>query len=351
MKVLMFSTDQNVFEESSSARKRILEYGKLFDKLCVVVYTRLGYKKESIGNIVLTPTNNRFRIGYFIRAWRVGKAVLDKDEDWVVTAQDPFETGLIAYLFKIFFHVPLQIQAHTDFLSSYFKSSLKNRLRVVLGSWLVKKADRIRVVSERIKKSLIELDARLESKIVVLPIFVDKLAFESAVSASRNASGVASEDFLILTVARKGPEKNIDLANEIVGELKHRGNKVKWFHIGYNASDMEPGWLANFIENPRLTAPFYKMADLFLLTSNYEGYGMAAVEAAAAGLPVVMTDVGVALGATFPVGDKERAIAIIEELIKDPGKRRQLVAKQEEFFKNWPTREQYLEKYKAGLTF
>jgi glycosyltransferase involved in cell wall biosynthesis len=238
-------------------------------------------------------------------------------------------------------------------LSQWFwRGSLKNKLRVLLAKFLISKADRIRVVSERIKKSLVISYKSLADKISVLPIFVDKEKFTAATPESRERHGINKDDFLILTVARKAPEKNIDLANEIVGELKRRGLRVKWLHIGYGPKEKEEKkWLDEFIENPEAMASYYKMADLFLLTSNYEGYGMAAVEAAAAGVPVVMTDVGVALGATFPVGDKDRAVEIIENLIKNPKKRIELVAKQNVFFKNWSTKEEYLEKFKQCLTF
>ena len=39
---------------------------------------------------------------------------------------------------------------------------------------------------------------------------------------------------------------------------------------------------------------FYSQADAFLLTSNYEGWGMVVIEAADYGLPIIMTDVGCA---------------------------------------------------------
>ncbi|MDO8467167.1 MAG: glycosyltransferase [bacterium] len=352
MKVLLLSTDSQIFNEASQVRARILEYGKLFEELHVIVYTKPGYKEKIIGNVHLWPTNNKFRVGYQRAVFGYVRKNCKKGSDWTVSSQDPFEAGWVGYKLKSFLGAHFQIQIHTDFLSPFFaKESWRHRTRVLLAKWLVKKADRIRVVSERIKKSLIALDADLERKIVVLPIFVDREVFHLAISESREINVVGPDDVLVLTVARKGPEKNIDLANSIIGELKSRGNKVKWLHIGYKASDKEPEWLVQFIENPKSIASFYKMADLFLLTSNYEGYGMAAVEAAAAGVPVVMTDVGVALGATFPVGDKERAVAIIEELIQSPEKRRQLVEKQNEFFKNWPTKEQYLEQFKKSLTF
>ncbi|MDP1719368.1 MAG: glycosyltransferase family 4 protein [bacterium] len=353
MKVLLLSTDSQIFNKASQVRARILEYGKLFEELCVIVYTRPGEKEEKIGNISLVPTNNRFRIGYFSRAIRLGKAIMKDGAGWVVSSQDPFETGWVAYRLKKALRVSFQAQIHTDFLSPFFiKESLKHRLRVLLAKWLIKKADCIRVVSNRIKKSLVAFDSSMEKKITVLPIFVDKEVFWSASSEPRELHNIGAGDTLVLTVARRAPEKNIELANSIIGELRSRGNKVLWFHLGYGPVDKaDINWLDTFIENPASMAPYYKMADLFLLTSNYEGYGMAAVEAAAAGIPVVMTDVGVALGATFPVGDKWKAVSIIEELIQNPEKRRKLVEKQNELFKNWPTKEQYLEQFRKSLTF
>lgn len=52
-------------------------------------------------------------------------------------------------------------------------------------------------------------------------------------------------------------------------------------------------------------APHYRGADILLVASRYEGYGRMFVEAAAAGLPIVSTDVGV-IGETFK--DNESAL-------------------------------------------
>ena len=71
---------------------------------------------------------------------------------------------------------------------------------------------------------------------------------------------------------------------------------------------------------------YYKTADLFLLTSDYEGYGMTLIEAAAAGCPIVTTDVG-AVGEIItkdnalvcPVGDKECLAKQIRLAIENKG--------------------------------
>jgi len=62
-------------------------------------------------------------------------------------------------------------------------------------------------------------------------------------------------------------------------------------------------------------ASYYKTADLFLLTSNYEGYGRTVIEAQAAGLPILMTDVGVAIGEVVPVGDKAALVAALNKIM------------------------------------
>ena len=76
---------------------------------------------------------------------------------------------------------------------------------------------------------------------------------------------------------------------------------------------------------------YYKTADLFLLTSDYEGYGMTLIEAAAAGCPIVTTDVG-AVGEIItkdnalvcPVGDKECLAKQIRLAIENKGMRERL---------------------------
>ena len=63
---------------------------------------------------------------------------------------------------------------------------------------------------------------------------------------------------------------------------------------------------------------------MFLLTSNYEGYGRTIVEAMAAGCPVVMTDVGIArevivdnkTGYVIPVGNTQTLTQTIAEFHK-----------------------------------
>ncbi len=365
MKVLMLSTDSQVFSESSAPRRRILEYGKLVGELHVVVFTRRNFqfsifnfqKKSKIqisNNTWFYPTNTIFKPLYFWDAYKLGKSII---ENCVVTAQDPFETGLVGYLLKKKFNVPLQIQVHTDFLSPYFrKGSWKNKIRVWLGKWLIKKADGIRVVSERIKRSLIfQFPDSLVSKISVLPIFVDIKEIQNKMAQAEPRW--ADDRPIILTVARLAPEKNLSLAVEVIGEIVKKYPHLRYVIVGAGSEYQN---LKLKIKNLKLEkniaielwtddlASYYKSADIFLLTSNYEGYGLAAIEAAAADLPVVMTDVGVAIGQVVPVSDKNALISALDGLLSDKTRRDRLVSEQNKIFQSWTTKADYLSKMKES---
>ena len=82
--------------------------------------------------------------------------------------------------------------------------------------------------------------------------------------------------------------------------------------------------MAGHVPNP---IPFYLAADLFVLSSDYEGFGNVIVEAMACGLPIVSTDClsGPAEiledgrhGILTPVGDEVAMASAIAEALKRP---------------------------------
>src|SRR3989338_4679738 len=159
MKLLMLSRDPEIFREESEARSRMKEYGAIFDELHIVVAMR----RQELGitnHESWISKNVKIYPAVFFSALRIASSIIHNSKfmiqrDWITT-QDPFELGLVGWRLEKKFGIPLQLQVHTDFLSPYFsRESLKNRGRVTLAKFLLPKADSIRVVSKRIKDSIV----------------------------------------------------------------------------------------------------------------------------------------------------------------------------------------------------
>lgn len=141
-------------------------------------------------------------------------------------------------------------------------------------------------------------------------------------------------DNVHLLLIGEGPlkEKNEDLAKEI-------GIKDRVHFLGFR-NDI-----------PRIL----KTIDIFVLSSNWEGFGLAAVEGMAAGKPVIASDVpGLrdivkGSGLLFPVGNSDELARKINELVCEKSKYGEISKKCQERAKNYSLErmvEQYIKLYK-----
>ncbi len=112
-------------------------------------------------------------------------------------------------------------------------------------------------------------------------------------------------------------------------------------------------------KNQDILISYYKTADLFLFTSNYEGYGMTVVEAMAAGCPVLMTDVGIANeilinkkdGLVVSVNSKQELIKAILTLISNDELRKNFVINSNKIINLWPSYNEHLKNYYDSWMF
>ena len=309
----MISTDRKIFEEGSAVRERMIEYGELFDELHIIIFEQKvegrKWKVEIEKNTFAYSTNSLSKFFYIFDAIRIGYSILNAKRytlnAFVITTQDPFETGKVGVALKNKFGIPLNIQIHTDFLSPYFRRySFYNRLRVQFAPYTLLKADSIRVVSERIRSSLLNAKRyTLQAPVTVLPIFVDReklLAQPLTIDVKKSYPGF---DKYLLWIGRLEKEKNALLALETVHELKKRGVRAALIMVGegsererlisrtkaleLNDSVFFAGYQINLLS-------YYQTSDALLVTSLYEGFGLVILEAAYIGLPIISTDVGIA---------------------------------------------------------
>jgi len=385
MKVLMISTDKKILEENSAVRQRMVEYGGLVEELHIVVFAKRKFeirnsqsetnnKIQISKNTWVYSTDSKSKWAYIGDAVKIGKQIISdtnyklQNTKYLVTAQDPFETGMVGWRLAKKFNLPLHLQIHTDFLSPYFeRESLLNKVRVLMAKFLIKRKQVkcIRVVSERIKNSLL-LVTRCPLRIMVLPIFVDVKKIEVAPITVDLHKKYPQFDFIILMASRFSQEKNIPMAIEAMSEVIKKYPKAGLILVGdgpmrealklqiTNYKLQNNIILENWADD---LASYYKTANLFLLTSNYEGYGMTVVEAMAAHCAVVMTDVGLAgdiltdeySGLAVPVDDKEKIVEAILKMIENRALRENMIGSaQKTVDEVVHSKEKYLEDYKKS---
>lgn len=221
----------------------------------------------------------------------------------VVTVQDPFWRGLFGWWVAKHKGARFNVQVHTD-LSVY--TGLHN----VLAQIMLRHADSIRVVSEKIRQQVLKVAP--QAKVTVLPVFVDIRRFRVVTPELHGKKTV-------LWIGRFEEEKDPLLAIEIVsripdtklimlgkGSLEHKlRDKAAGLPVEF------PGWV-----DPVRYLP---TADVVLCTSKHESYGASIVESLAAGVPVVAPDVGVASEAGAIVVPREQlADAVVRVLREGP---------------------------------
>jgi len=349
----MLSTDASILEIDSSVYRRMREYAGLVQELHIIV---LCGKKSGVelhdGNLHVYPTNSEKKVGRLFSAYNKAAEIIETrdfhEADSLITCQDPFELGYVGMRLKKRFGLKLQLQVHTDFANNYFSSeSLKNRFRAQLAWLNISRADGVRVVSDRILKSILEKprNSIYANRISVLPIFVDIEHIKNAESIDLKKI-FPGFTFYIVMASRLTTEKQVVWAARIVKKIRETHPEVALVIVGDGPlrSELEAFdfvKVAGWVKDP---SGYLKGADLFLNTSLYEGYGRTLVEAVAAGAPIVTTNVGVAQevvgesGIVVPVADEPALQSAILSVVE-----------QKAVFSNGIVRSQSMEEYLSSM--
>ena len=288
MRVLSIGTDRKLFDKGSATRLRHEVYAEKLGQLDCIVFAieELKMERHVSDTLSITPTNSISRITYGIDAAFIAWRLPRPD---VLTAQDPFFVGLIGWMVSRMLGTPLHVQIHTD-ISAF------SWMRQRLAYFVLRRATGIRVVLERTKE---EIEARgITTPVEVLPIFVDTTRFVRLPRTKHPRWKIA-----LLYVGRLEPEKNPALAIAALAAAKKAGHDAGLTIVGVGsleavlADQVRTLGLERNVEfkgYQKDTTPFLSSADVLLVPSLYEGYGMVIVEALAAGVPVLSTDVGIA---------------------------------------------------------
>ena len=317
MRILNLSLDSSILDKNSNLSERVVEYGDLVDGYVIVVPDKDCKEIRLSEKVFVYGSGGGNKIFKLFNVYRTAKKLLKQGKFDIITVQDQYYLALLGLFLARKFKTGLELQIH-----GFEKYS---GLRKVIARFAIPKANAIRCVSQRLKKQLINEFGAQEEKITVAPIHINlkskisrpqRQSAAMAGAANLKSAKIKSDKFVFLTVGRLVPVKNIGLQIKAMAEVvKNYPNTELWI-VGDGA---EKSNLKSQISRPqRLSVAmagaaklklennvkllgwqnnpeeFYSQADAFLLTSNYEGWGMAVVEAASYGLPIIMTDVGCA---------------------------------------------------------
>jgi glycosyltransferase involved in cell wall biosynthesis len=177
------------------------------------------------------------------------------------------------------------------FPSEYFEDNISFRVQWMFSAKALRKADRIIAVSEFTKKEAVRLAGVDESTMDVVYEAADGSRYcPMDKERCKQKLGFNTREKHILVVASNLGHKRMDLTQRVFVEVRKQRNDVKLIKAGYaktlaGEDIINTGW----VPEPEMPI-LYNSADVFLHTSEYEGFGLPILEAMSCGIPVVVSN-------------------------------------------------------------
>jgi glycosyltransferase involved in cell wall biosynthesis len=228
---------------------------------------------------------------------------------------------------------------HGHSLTGYF-SSRTARLFGEIERWLARRSDVLVAVSDEVRDDLIGLGVAAPERFTVIPLGFDLRRFtdDHDRSARRGALraewGIGDDEQVVTLVARLVPIKRVDRFLRVARLLEQRpGTRFVVVGDGELREQLVDSPDARALAGRLIWAGFRRdmpdvsfASDVIVLTSDNEGTPVSLIEAQAAAVPVVGTDVGGVrsavrdgeTGIVAPDDDDAAVARAIERLLGDP---------------------------------
>ncbi|MFA6098188.1 MAG: glycosyltransferase family 4 protein [Patescibacteria group bacterium] len=226
-----------------------------------------------------------FLLFYFIQSFKSARQCDILHAHWL-------PSGLIAVICGKLLKKPSIVTIHGSDLNSFSKSLVFKKICVVI----FKRINRIIVVSESLKHAVEGLGAD-PGKVLIIPNGIPDAEVFLSLPVKKQC------DYRLLWVGRLIPEKNVEMLLNCFIKIKKSFPKSSLVLIG---DGTERSRLQKFAGQHGIAGSvvfsgfrkrdelpeYYKDADIFVLPSKNEGFGVVALEAMASAKPIIASDVG-----------------------------------------------------------
>jgi L-malate glycosyltransferase len=301
-------------------------------------------------------------------AWRLARFLRREQVDVIHAHQyTPFFYGIMARL--LYRRPPILFTEHGRHFPDY-----PRRKRILANRLLLERRDRVIGVGEAVRQALITNEGIPADRVGVIYNGIDTQRFTDRPSERdevRREIGLQPGDFAILMVARLDYLKDHATAIRMLARVARQAPYAKLVLAGDGPERAKVEELIAELGIARQVrmlglrkdvARLVQAADLFLLTSISEGIPLTVIEAMAAKLPVVATQVGGMAevvehgvsGLLAPSGDDARLAACVLRLVHDAQMRREMGEQGQQrartLFSESDMQARYVECYEAMVT-
>jgi len=218
--------------------------------------------------------------------------------------------------------------------------------------WITNRSDRVIACSAYMREQIADIFAVPEDRVAVIPNGIDPGDLphgEEAELVRLRGEFAAPDEKLVVLIGRLVYEKGFQIALEAMPELIERVPGTRFLVAGSGTHEeelksqaeelglMEHGTFLGWIGDDVLHL-LYRIADVCVVPSIYEPFGLVALEAMASGCPCIVADTGGlrevvphgAVGLRFQTRDPEALGRMVERVLTEPELTERLIAEASE---------------------
>lgn len=213
--------------------------------------------------------------------------------------------AIAGYLYSKYHKIPMVITHHGDIITNVGNCLYRNIQCFCgfLSNILLKKSDKIIGLSRHHISGSINLK-KYQDKIVIIPNGINPSDYHNDITKeeARKILNLPSDKKIILFVGTLVKNKGLDLLIKAINVMKYSNLEIQLIIIGDGLNKQELIILSKFfslekviffkgfISNTKEKVLYYKAADIFVLPSYSEAYPITLLEASAAGLPLISSN-------------------------------------------------------------